>query len=414
MRPARSHGRIFSTTCWWRAAMKRNISASGRGWRSNRRRTATPSAVPSGSDVASGRYPSRRSQRSRRRIWVDLPDPSTPSNVINTPRTVDLRIPVTVACPHATPDPQSPHLRRLRHVCGLARQHHRGGPGARPALGHRRRLAGAGRRLAGPLSAGAGRGALGPPAVDDPRRAASRVARRARTVLRPRQARRGPARPSQPRLAPVDPVAGHGGRAHAAQAPLRHRTAVQRQLCAAHEYGQARRPAVGCESLVRALPRLQAQARELSRRRRPARPSPRGDDARRRALLRPPGGARVRAAHRVRASAPRIRRPAEERPAGGSESGCRRERLRGSGGKAGELLNVGGEKSRSATGSPGRSERWGVWGAISGPPTFYRSWTGKMVFCTSSTRRSAYSLTARLTSAGTSTASSQSERDVKP
>ena len=27
-------------------------------------------------------------------------------------------------------------------------------------------------------------------------------------------------------------------------------------------------------------------------------------------------------------------------------------------------------RSRSATGSPGRDERWGVWGAISGPPTF--------------------------------------------
>src|SRR6266568_6085786 len=26
--------------------------------------------------------------------------------------------------------------------------------------------------------------------------------------------------------------------------------------------------------------------------------------------------------------------------------------------------------SRSATASPGRSERWGVWGAMSGPPTF--------------------------------------------
>ena len=44
----------------------------------------------------------------------------------------------------------------------------------------------------------------------------------------------------------------------------------------------------------------------------------------------------------------------------------------------------------------------------------YRSCSGKIVFCTASTWRSAYSLTVRLSSAGTSTASSQSERDVKP
>ncbi len=37
--------------------------------------------------------------------------------------------------------------------------------------------------------------------------------------------------------------------------------------------------------------------------------------------------------------------------------------------KAGALSEPAGEAtSRSATGSPGRSERWGAWGAISGPP----------------------------------------------
>src|SRR5438477_216494 len=84
--------------------------------------------------------------------------------------------------------------------------------------------------------------------------------------------------------------------------------------------------------------RYQPALDEVRSGRRPARSSSHGDDAGRRALLRPPGGARVRAAHGVRASAPRIRRQAEERPAGGPEGGCRRERLRGPGDEARLLL----------------------------------------------------------------------------
>src|SRR2546425_688424 len=70
--------------------MNRKTSTSGSGrtpGRSNRRRTASPRRVPSGSRVHSTRCPSARSQRPRRRIWVVLPDPSTPSNVMSTPLT---------------------------------------------------------------------------------------------------------------------------------------------------------------------------------------------------------------------------------------------------------------------------------------------------------------------------------------
>src|SRR5213593_2529712 len=259
---------------------------------------------------------------------------------MSTPRTLDLRIPATVACPRATPDPESPDLRRLRHLRGLARQHHRRGPDARRALGHRRRLAGAGRRLARALSARAGRGAIGPPPVDDPRRPASRVARRARPRVRSRQARRDAARSPQPRLASADPVARHGGGAGAAQAPFRDRPAVERQLRAAHEHGQARWIALGRQPLVRALSRLQAEARDVPGRRRVARALARGDDDDRRALFGSDGGPRLRIAHRLRAPAARVRRQAEERPAGRSSGRPRREGLRGAGGPA-RLLAAG-------------------------------------------------------------------------
>src|SRR2546425_3954488 len=62
--------------------MNRNTSPSGVGWIfgcSNRRRMASPSAVPSGSAVRSTRYPCPVSQRPRRASWVVLPDPSTRS-----------------------------------------------------------------------------------------------------------------------------------------------------------------------------------------------------------------------------------------------------------------------------------------------------------------------------------------------
>ena len=37
-------------------------------------------------------------------------------------------------------------------------------------------------------------------------------------------------------------------------------------------------------------------------------------------------------------------------------------------------------RPRSATGFPGRSERWGVWGAISGPPTSKDAWEKMLAF----------------------------------
>src|SRR5215831_16033152 len=83
-RPRESHGRIFCATCCWRAAMNRKTSTSGSGLTpgcSNKRRTASPSRVPSGSRV-------RSTFRSCRAIWVVLPDPSTPSNVISNPLTL--------------------------------------------------------------------------------------------------------------------------------------------------------------------------------------------------------------------------------------------------------------------------------------------------------------------------------------
>ena len=41
---------------------------------------------------------------------------------------------------------------------------------------------------------------------------------------------------------------------------------------------------------------------------------------------------------------------------------------------------IGERESRSATGSPGRSERWGVWGAMSGPPTSKNAWEKMLAF----------------------------------
>src|SRR5439155_26365928 len=94
--PRSSHGRIFSATCWWRAAMNRKTSTSGSGrtpGRSKRRRPPAPRRVPSGSRVYATRLPLAESQRSRRRIWVVLPDPSTPSNVMSTPFTSRSSVP---------------------------------------------------------------------------------------------------------------------------------------------------------------------------------------------------------------------------------------------------------------------------------------------------------------------------------
>src|SRR5206468_9493348 len=92
--------------------------------------------------------------------------------------------------------------------------------------------------------------------------------------------------------------------------------------------------ALGREPLLRAVPRLRAETRDLPGRGRPARPAPRGDDDGRRALLRPPGGARLRIADGVRASATRVRRPGEGRPAFGSQGRSGGERLRGAGDEA--------------------------------------------------------------------------------
>src|SRR5207245_2022492 len=90
--------------------------------------------------------------------------------------------------------------------------------------------------------------------------------------------------------------------------------------------------------LVRAVPRLQAETRDLPGRGRPARPAPRGDDDGRRALLRPPGGARLRMADGGRASATRGPRQGGGRPAVGAHGRPRGERRRGTGRAAGGAL----------------------------------------------------------------------------
>src|SRR6059058_1953857 len=119
--------------------MNRKTSTSGSGRTpgcSNRRRTATPRRVPSGSRVHSTLRPLARSQRPRRRIWVVLPDPSTPSNVMSTPFTSRPSAYRSMPRSRGAPPLSSWRARRRRLLV-------RGGVGGRDP-----RLGGRGRRLA--------------------------------------------------------------------------------------------------------------------------------------------------------------------------------------------------------------------------------------------------------------------------
>ncbi len=66
------------------------------------------------------------------------------------------------------------------------------------------------RRLARPLPAGHGRGALGPPCLDHPRRAASREPGQADRQVRPHRPERGRQGPHQPRVASPQALARYG------------------------------------------------------------------------------------------------------------------------------------------------------------------------------------------------------------
>src|SRR5881296_1479599 len=116
--------------------MNRNTSTSGSGRSSNSPRTASPRRVPSGSRVHSTRCPLARSQRARRRIWVVLPDPSTPSNVMSTPFTSRPSAYRSMPRSRGAPPLSSWRARRRRLLV-------RGGVGGRDP-----RLGGRGRRLA--------------------------------------------------------------------------------------------------------------------------------------------------------------------------------------------------------------------------------------------------------------------------
>ena len=141
--------------------------------------------------------------------------------------------------------------------------------------GHQGRLGRLHRRLARPLSAGHGGGALRPPRLDHPRRAAPREPGHAARQVRHRRAERGRQGPHQPRLASAEALARRGGGPDAAQVALHHRHAVERQRRPAHAHGQERRPAVGRGAGRGDGARLQAAAAGLSRQRRAAQPQAR-------------------------------------------------------------------------------------------------------------------------------------------
>ena len=88
--PGASHGPIFSVTCWRRAAMKRNVSASGSGV------TLGPLEEPADHGAERGAVglprqlhplPAPQVRGRDAAICVVLPAPSTPSNVMRIPRT---------------------------------------------------------------------------------------------------------------------------------------------------------------------------------------------------------------------------------------------------------------------------------------------------------------------------------------
>src|ERR1700682_2482320 len=84
---------MISRTSWLRLASKSNSSVSGviaklsgANWR--RSRIFSPIAVPPGSRVTSTGTPARSRRDASRFTCVDVPEPSEPSNVINTPRDI--------------------------------------------------------------------------------------------------------------------------------------------------------------------------------------------------------------------------------------------------------------------------------------------------------------------------------------
>jgi len=314
------------------------------------------------------------------------PIPRRPRNVINTPAHGDL--PNPRHCSMSAMPPLTPNaliFERLRQRAWTGRGSIIAeGPGARSALGHRRRLAGAGRRPGGAaISRHWTEVRFGPPTVGRFLDVLHReVARRARTrpfgLDKLDEAQRGP---SQPRLAPGwTPWPDTVARAHrrlkaAASSSDRCPTA---QLCAAHETWPRHA----------GLPWGRESSRASSTA--PTSPSPRvylgrrpacsGLSAPRRRCSSPrttPTSRRARACGLltgVRASAPaEIRRQGRRTTCRADpEGGCRRDRLRG----------------------PGDEARWLE--VVDG---------GRWFFCTSSTPAIGRTrFTARLTSAGTSTA----------
>src|SRR4029450_12350760 len=83
--PRACAGLTTSSTSCARAAAKRAASAQGAGPSPPRIRSRifSPKAVPPGSRVVRTSRPSSRKSSETRRTCVDLPDPSTPSNVMN-------------------------------------------------------------------------------------------------------------------------------------------------------------------------------------------------------------------------------------------------------------------------------------------------------------------------------------------
>ena len=74
----------------------RSASVSGAGlrsWSSSSARIPSPTGVPPGSRVTSGRAPTPAMRAASRATWVDLPEPSPPSNVTKSPRTTALLAP---------------------------------------------------------------------------------------------------------------------------------------------------------------------------------------------------------------------------------------------------------------------------------------------------------------------------------
>ena len=85
--PRASAGRITSAACSAREAANSAASAQGAicGPLRTSCRTRSPSSVPPGSRVETTSRPRLRRCSSRKRAWVDLPQPSTPSIETNTP-----------------------------------------------------------------------------------------------------------------------------------------------------------------------------------------------------------------------------------------------------------------------------------------------------------------------------------------